>query len=88
MFGEACKGGILLFFALRGNTTAGSTSVGRGMRDPFLQRNRRGMRGRRLSYRGISEAGSDQSFWDVAEQLTHRKRGGKTKLNVPERVTG
>jgi len=66
MFGEACKGGILLFFALRGNTTAGSTSVGRGMRDPFLQRNRRGMRGRRLSYRGISEAGSDQSFWDVA----------------------
>jgi len=66
MFGSTCKGCILLFSGLQDNGIAGSGSTRRGTRAPSLRRNRRGRRGRGVSYSGIIQAGSRSLMQDVA----------------------
>ena len=83
MFGDACKGSILLFFSLQGNGAAGSDSRGAGSAGPSLRRNRRGTRmaGAAVSYSETSKTDSDQSLWDVAAAL--RKRPSATVCVTP-----
>ena len=44
MFGEACKGRILLFSSLQGNRTAASNSIGAGYAGSFLAKGTAGYR--------------------------------------------